>query len=249
VFNPASANTVTIPFTSASVRYLRLNVTANTAWPAAQVSEFEVYGPDTGDVQAPAAPSNLTFTEPGSGQIRLTWNAATDNVAVTGYDVFANGVLRASVSANVLTYTDTQPAGTNIAYFMQAKDAAGNQSGNSNTATRFGTTVGANLAVGKAITASSSVFTFVATNANDNNTATYWEGAGGSYPNLLTVALGSNADLNQVVLKLNPDSAWGPRTQTIEVQGRDQASQTYTTLVPATAYNFAPASGNTVTIR
>ncbi|MDT7725773.1 MAG: hypothetical protein QOI21_2349 [Actinomycetota bacterium] len=248
VFNPASANTVTIPFTSASVRYLRLNVTANTAWPAAQVSEFEVYGPDTGDVQAPGAPSNLTFTEPGSGQIRLTWNAATDNVAVTGYDVYANGVLRGSVGANVLTYTDTQPAGSNVAYFVRAKDAAGNQSGNSNTVTRFGTTVGANLAVGKAITASSSVFTFVATNANDNNTATYWEGAGGSYPNLLTVALGSNADLNQVVLKLNPDSAWGARTQTVEVLGREQASQTYTTLVPAATYNFAPATGNTVTI-
>jgi hypothetical protein len=248
VFDPGSANTVTVPFTSATVRYVRLTVTANTAWPAAQISEFEVYGPTVGDVQAPAAPSNLALTEPGSGQIRLTWNAATDNVGVTGYDIYANNSLRASVAGNVLTYTDTQPAGVSVGYYVRAKDAAGNQSANSNTSTRVGATAGTNLAVGKAITASSSVFTFVATNANDNNTATYWEGGGGSYPNLLTVALGANADLEQVVLKLNPDSAWGPRTQTIEVQGREQASQTYTTLVPAATYNFTPATANTVTI-
>ncbi|WP_062350031.1 discoidin domain-containing protein [Herbidospora yilanensis] len=44
VFNPASGNTVTITFTASSQRYLRLNVTGNTGWPAAQLSEFEVYG-------------------------------------------------------------------------------------------------------------------------------------------------------------------------------------------------------------
>ena len=52
---------------------------------------------------------------------------------------------------------------------------------------------GTNLAVGKAITASSFTFTFVATNANDDNVTTYWEGAGGSYPQNLTVALGSRS--------------------------------------------------------
>ncbi|MET7402350.1 discoidin domain-containing protein [Dactylosporangium sp. NPDC005572] len=43
-FNPATGNTATIVFTnSATVRYLRLNFTANTGWPAGQVSEFRVY--------------------------------------------------------------------------------------------------------------------------------------------------------------------------------------------------------------
>jgi hypothetical protein len=36
---------VTITFSSTSVRYLRLNFTANSQWPAGQVSEFQVYGP------------------------------------------------------------------------------------------------------------------------------------------------------------------------------------------------------------
>jgi hypothetical protein len=42
-FNPATGNTVTITFAATSQRYLRLNFTGNTGWPAGQVSEFEIY--------------------------------------------------------------------------------------------------------------------------------------------------------------------------------------------------------------
>ncbi|MGC7099543.1 discoidin domain-containing protein [Amycolatopsis lurida] len=246
VFNPASGNAVTIDFTTATVRYVRVRITANTGWPAGQVSEFTVSGPSTGDTEAPQAPTNLAFTEPGSDQIRLTWSAATDNVGVTGYDIYANGVLRTSVPGTALTHTDTQPAGTTVAYFVRAKDAAGNQSANSNTVTRAGTTAGTNLAVGRPITASSTVHSFVAANANDNNTATYWEGS--AYPSVLTVALGSNADLDSVVVKLNPDPIWASRTQTIAVEGREQSATGFTTLVAAKSYSFDPATGNSVTI-
>jgi F5/8 type C domain/CARDB/Right handed beta helix region len=47
-FDPASGNTVTIPFAAATTRYLRLTFTANTGWPAGQVGELAVYGPSTG---------------------------------------------------------------------------------------------------------------------------------------------------------------------------------------------------------
>jgi F5/8 type C domain/Right handed beta helix region len=44
-FNPSSGNTATITLGSAAdVRYLRLTFTANTGWPAAQLSELEAYG-------------------------------------------------------------------------------------------------------------------------------------------------------------------------------------------------------------
>jgi hypothetical protein len=250
VFNPAGGNAVTIDVAATTIRYVRLTITANSGWPAGQLSEFEVYGPTGGDTQAPNAPSNLSFTEPGTGQIRLAWNASTDNVGVTGYDVYANNTLRTSVAGNVLTYTDTQPGTAAVAYFVRAKDAAGNQSANSNTVTRNGTGVpgGTNLAVGKPITASSSVFTFVATNANDNNTATYWEGAGGAYPNTLAVSLGANAAVDSVVLKLNPDSSWGTRTQNIQVLGREQSATGFTNVVSAANYVFTPSSSNIVTI-
>jgi hypothetical protein len=42
-FNPSTGNTVTITFPSTTDRYVRLNFTANTGWPAGQVSEFGVW--------------------------------------------------------------------------------------------------------------------------------------------------------------------------------------------------------------
>jgi chitodextrinase len=43
-FNPSSGNTATITFpNAATVRYLRLTFTANTGWPAGQISEFQIY--------------------------------------------------------------------------------------------------------------------------------------------------------------------------------------------------------------
>jgi chitodextrinase len=42
-FDPASGNSVTIRFASTTLRYLRLNITANTGWPAGQLSELEAY--------------------------------------------------------------------------------------------------------------------------------------------------------------------------------------------------------------
>ena len=42
-FNPSTGNTVTVTFTAASVRYLKLTFTANTGWPAGQLSELQAY--------------------------------------------------------------------------------------------------------------------------------------------------------------------------------------------------------------
>ena len=42
-FNPSTGNTVTVTFAAAQVRYVMLTFTANTAWPAGQLSELQVY--------------------------------------------------------------------------------------------------------------------------------------------------------------------------------------------------------------
>src|SRR6185436_13719326 len=42
-FDPASSNTATITFAATALRFLRLNFTANTGWPAGQLAELEVY--------------------------------------------------------------------------------------------------------------------------------------------------------------------------------------------------------------
>ncbi len=42
-FDPATGNTATITFTASSVRYLKLTFTANTGWPAGQLSELQAF--------------------------------------------------------------------------------------------------------------------------------------------------------------------------------------------------------------
>ena len=79
---------------------------------------------------------------------------------------------------------------------------------------------GTDLAAGRAAQASSTEWTYVAANATDGDTSSYWEGAGGQYPSTLAVTLESAAELSAVVVKVPPAAAWGPRTQTFEVQGR-----------------------------
>ncbi|QQQ77236.1 discoidin domain-containing protein [Saccharothrix sp. 6-C] len=248
LFAPASGNTATIDFTARDARHVRLRVTGNTGWPAAQVSAFEVYGATTGDGRAPTAPGSLSFTQPAAGQIRLAWTASTDDTGVTGYTVYANGAARATVSGTTLTYTDSQPATATVTYTVRARDAAGNVSADSNAVTRVGQGGGGtNLAAGKPIEASSSTFGFVAANANDGNLATYWEAGGQSAT--LTVKLGANADVTSVVVKLNPDPAWGPRTQSFQVLGREQGATGFTSLAARADHAFSPTGNqNTVTV-
>jgi hypothetical protein len=136
-----------------------------------------------------------------------------------------------------------------VSYYVKAHDAAGNISDPSNSVTRTGTvTGGTNLATGKTVTGSANFGSFIPANANDNDLNTYFEGT--TYPSTLTVPLGANADLSSVVIKLNPNAAWGLRKQTIEVLGREQSATSFTSIAAAKEYTFDPAaaSPNTVTI-
>lgn len=44
-FGPGSGNTVTIGFPATQTRFVRIDITANTGWPAAQLAELEVRAP------------------------------------------------------------------------------------------------------------------------------------------------------------------------------------------------------------
>ena len=103
------------------------------------------------------------------------------------------------------------------------------------------------LAPGATMTANGSDSGFPATNANDGNTGTYWEGVDGSgYPQTLTANLGQSYSVGSVTLDLPPSTAWATRTQTFSVLGSANDS-TWTTLVPSATYTFNPSTGNTVT--
>ncbi|HSW92443.1 MAG TPA: DUF4038 domain-containing protein [Patescibacteria group bacterium] len=85
----------------------------------------------TADLVAPSVPSGVSAMAASASQINLAWAAATDNVGVTGYRVYRNGTLQASVAGT--TYQDTGlNASTAYTYTVRAYDAAGNTSSDSN---------------------------------------------------------------------------------------------------------------------
>ncbi|SCF79459.1 Pectate lyase superfamily protein [Streptomyces sp. Cmuel-A718b] len=103
------------------------------------------------------------------------------------------------------------------------------------------------LARGKTVTASGSHGGYPASNANDGKIDSYWESNG--HPADLTVKLGADADVESVVVKLNPDPVWATRTQDIQVLGRTQDGTAFSSLRDRAGHVFNPGSNqNTVTI-
>jgi len=80
----------------------------------------------------PTTPGTLLASAITQSSVTLTWGASSDNVGVTGYQVYRNGTLL--TTATGLTATNSGlTAGTPFSYFIKAIDAAGNTSAASNT--------------------------------------------------------------------------------------------------------------------
>jgi len=89
------------------------------------------------DTQAPTTPTGLQGNAVSSSRIDLSWNASTDNVGVTGYEIRRDGILITTTAQT--SYNDTNlTANTTYTYTVTARDAAGNvsaQSGSINVTT------------------------------------------------------------------------------------------------------------------
>lgn len=84
------------------------------------------------DRTAPTAPTSLRSTDITETTVSLAWNSSTDNVGVTGYQVYQNNSLIATVSSPLYSVKNLSP-GTSYQFFIKAKDAKGNLSNASNT--------------------------------------------------------------------------------------------------------------------
>lgn len=244
-FNPANSNNVTINLPSTSTRYLRLNITSNNGWPAAQISELEVYGDN--NPALPATPQNLSSTGKTVSSISLAWTAAS---GADGYEILRNGTFLTTTLGT--TFTDNGlSAGTAYSYSVRAFNSAGSSSAsnsvNVTTDSNNQNPQVVKVSGGKPVTASSALGFLPATNTVDNNAATYWESNNNAFPQTLTIDLGSTHRVSRVVLKLPNDPAWATRTQNLSVLGSSNGTA-FNTLVNAAGYVFNPASANTVTI-
>ncbi|HNN13735.1 MAG TPA: choice-of-anchor D domain-containing protein [Anaerolineales bacterium] len=89
------------------------------------------------DLEAPSIPTGVTVSVPNvrARDMVISWSASTDNVGVTGYTLYRNGVALITVNGSTLSYADNnRPAGT-YSYTVDASDSAGNRSAQSAAAT------------------------------------------------------------------------------------------------------------------
>ena len=84
------------------------------------------------DTQAPSVPTSLVSTSVTQTTVDLSWNASTDNVGVTGYDVYQGSTNLGTVAGTSAQITGLT-ASTAYSFRVRARDAAGNVSGYSNT--------------------------------------------------------------------------------------------------------------------
>ena len=83
--------------------------------------------PGTPDTTPPSKPTGLTATPTSTSQVKLTWEASTDDVGVAGYKVFRDGAQIATPTTT--SYNDTgRTPNTTYDYTVSANDAAGNDS-------------------------------------------------------------------------------------------------------------------------
>ncbi len=85
------------------------------------------------DTISPTVPTGLSATAISHRQVDLSWGASSDNVGVSGYEIYRNGAEVASINAT--TYSDTGlVAETEYSYQVRAVDSSGNASALSSAA-------------------------------------------------------------------------------------------------------------------
>ena len=88
--------------------------------------------PEVVDSIPPTTPANLIASNATAKQTTLSWDASTDNIRITGYDIYQDGIVVATASGTSFSVTGLTPL-TTYSFFVIAKDASGNVSPASNT--------------------------------------------------------------------------------------------------------------------
>ncbi len=88
------------------------------------------------DSTPPSAPPNLAAVSSPSS-VALSWGAATDNVGVTSYVVYRDGLPRTTLGSTARSWTDSALVGSTLhRYQVAARDATGNEGAKSNQVAR-----------------------------------------------------------------------------------------------------------------
>jgi hypothetical protein len=118
---------ITYALTAGQIYYLKVNHYSSSG---TGPYGLKVELPSSKDTQAPTVPTNLTTTTIEKNSISLKWDASSDNVAVTGYEVYRNAILVSTVTSTSFTHTGLT-SDTNYTYSIKAIDAQSNRSSSS----------------------------------------------------------------------------------------------------------------------
>ena len=122
---------VTIPNTAGTQNRIMIKGTNHIFFDVSNTNFTITAG--TSDTTAPSTPTNLTASGTTQTSTNLSWTASTDNVGVTGYNVYRGTTLLTTVTGTTYTATGLT-ASTAYTFTVRARDAAGNLSAASNTA-------------------------------------------------------------------------------------------------------------------
>ncbi|MEM1358709.1 MAG: S8 family serine peptidase, partial [Bacteroidota bacterium] len=119
------------------LRYGSDTLAFGASFARSETTEF-CLGNSEQDTAPPSPPSNLRAINPTETTIDLRWSVASDDVAVTGYRIYQEGVLLGTIPGTAVTVPQLSPC-TSYSFMVTAIDAAGNESaGTTVTATTSG---------------------------------------------------------------------------------------------------------------
>jgi chitodextrinase len=240
---------VTIPNTPGTTNRIMVKGTNHIFFDVSNTS-FTITAGSAPDTTVPTAPA-LTASGTTQTTTNLSWSGATDNVAVTGYDVYKDGVLLGSTASTSYAVSGLTNS-TTYAFKVRSKDAAGNVSVDSNSVNVSTLAPTPDTTAPTAPTLSASGTTFTTTNlswsgATDNIGVTgydvYKDGA----------LLGSTASTSYAVSGLIASTTYAFTVRAKDAAGNvsaDSNTASVTTQTPDTTAPTAPtlaASGTTAT--
>ncbi len=210
-----------------------------------EVEDYTVDIQDGGDMTAPTTPSNLISSDITETSVKLSWTASTDNVGVTGYDIYKDGSFLTSTTGTSYT-VNSLTASTTYSFYVKAKDAAGNISNASNTVNvttadapdTQAPTAPSGLAASN-ISSTSLVLTWNA--ATDNVGVTgynvYKDGTN----------LGTTSNTNYTVTGLTPSTSYSFYVKAKDAAGNISSASSSVNATTTASSAYCGSQGNTVT--
>ena len=235
-----------------SMKYNGIPTSCETfTWGEVEDYTINLGGVTGGDTEAPSVPINLTASNETINSVDIAWSASTDNVGVTGYEVFLDGTSIATTTNTTATVTGLS-LNTDYAFNVRAFDAAGNNSVLSNTAnaTTLGDTQAPTIPINLIAFNETSNTVDISWNASSDNI-----GVAGYEYFLDGSSVGTTTSTSVTVTGLSENTAYSFNVRAFDAVGNNSAlsntanaSTNGDTQAPSTPLNLAASNETTTTV-